>query len=72
MNKATDLTRFQLNQTELLELLSVAVLAQMHTELLAQIKPAKPAQQSKISMTLSILEKAINLKKAQITLIGNS
>lgn len=61
-----------LNQTEVLELLSVATIAQMHTELLAELNVSKSHKRStRISQYLSMLEKAMHLKRAQITLIGN-
>lgn len=62
MESKTDLTQFGLPQTELFNLLSVYTLIQMHTDLLAQLTSAKPVQQTKISMTLSILEKTYKSK----------
>lgn len=66
------MTQSPLNTTQLLELLSVAVIAQMHTELIAQLSAIKSHKlQTSVSLQLTILERAIELKKAQITLIGN-
>lgn len=61
-----------LNTTQLLELLSIATIAKMRTELIAQLPMVKSHKlQTSISLQLSILERAIELKQAQITLIGN-
>lgn len=61
----------RLNTTELYEIFSVAILAQMHTELTAAIRVANNKDVPRISNEIFIIEKAMRLKQAQITLIGN-
>jgi hypothetical protein len=65
MQKQTNnLDKFNLTNAELLSLLSVSTLIQMHTDLHAQLSGAKPMMQAKISMQLSLLQTAYNNKLA--------
>lgn len=59
------MTNFNLTNAELLELLSVSTLMQMHTDLHAQFTSASPDMQAKISVQMAILQTAYNNKLLQ-------